>query len=142
MIRIHRSVVPGLALFVLTLSACDTRNEPKLAPAKVEKAVREKEEPRPSPAKPDPGGFECAVLVRGASGDPLTSVHVDFLLGGSLVSGKLTDERGIARFRVRAGNYDVRISGHDRAVLATVGYEISGDTPTPIEVVIGRKERP
>jgi len=125
-------------------AGCDHRAVEKPVAKETPPAAQGKED-TPAPPSPPPqgAGFECAVLVRGSSGDPLTSVHVDFLLeGGSRVAGRVTDERGVARFRVPAGNYTVRISDHRRSVLAEVGYEVSGNTPAPIEVVIGRKDRP
>jgi hypothetical protein len=65
---------------------------------------------------------------------------VDFLREDRVrVAGRMTDERGVARLRVPAGNYNVRLANQEGEVLAEVGYEVSGDTSTPIEVVLGRK---
>ena len=138
-----RAIAPAFALALLSTTACDRAQEEAGAPDHLEEAKpRETTDPGtpPLPAAPQPAGFRCAVLVRGSTGSPLPSVHVDFLReAGTLVAGQLTDDRGVARFRVPAGNYNVRIANHEREVLAEVGYEVSGDTPTPIEVVLGRK---
>jgi len=45
----------------------------------------------------------------------------------------------VARFYVPAASYNVRIAKSPGEVLAEVGYEVSGDAPTPIEVVIGSR---
>lgn len=34
---------------------------------------------------------------------------------------------GVARFRVPAGNYNVRLANREGEVLAEVGYKVSGD---------------
>jgi hypothetical protein len=135
-----RGIASAFTIAILSAAACE-RTPEKHNVGELDQAKRRGTTDTgtsPAPATPE-SGFECAVLVRGSAGDPFPSVHVDFLEeGGSLVAGKLTDARGIARFRVPAGKYNVRIANHQREVLAEVGYEIAGDTPTPIEVVLSR----
>jgi hypothetical protein len=132
--RIPRATAVAFALALVSPS-CDRSGRKPGPPAEVEPAP-----PRAAPAGPESAGHECAVLVRGSSGLPLSSVRVEMLReDGRLVAGGLTDAQGVARFRVPAGNYDVRIAKDPGEILARVGYEISGDTPTPIEVVIGSR---
>ena len=134
----HRKAM--LLVVILGLGACyrgDSGRSPGAPPAAKAPPV---EGPRDADPEPAAGGFRCAVLVRGSGGNPLPGTRMDMIReDGGVAASEAADEEGIARFRVPAGNYTVRMRDRDGAVLAEVGYEISGNAPTPIEVVLGRK---
>jgi hypothetical protein len=138
-----RAIASAFTLAIVSTTACDNRRQDAGASADLNQAKRQEKRDwgtPPSPAASEPAAFQCGVLVRGSTGIPLPAVQVDFLREDRVrVAGRMTDERGVARLRVPAGNYNVRLANQEGEVLAEVGYEVSGDTSTPIEVVLGRK---
>jgi hypothetical protein len=137
----HRTV--ALLVVILGSAACyrgdPIRRSGAAPPAKAPSVEAQRDAPHTEPG-PTTGGFRCAVLVRGPGGNPLPGTRMDLVReDGGVVASEVADGEGIARFRVPGGNYTVRMRDSAGALLAEVGYEISGDTPTPIEVVLGRK---
>ena len=139
----HRTA--ALLVVILGSGACyraDSGRKSGAAPPAKAPPVQTPREAVPRDDIPQPAavGFRCAVLVRGPGGNPLPGTRMNLVReGGVVAASEVADEEGIARFRVPAGNYIVRMRDGDGAVLAEVGYEISGDAPTPIEIVLGRK---
>ena len=128
----------ALLVVILVPVSCDSGNSDRESGAKQPAKAPPVAESKDAPPSPAGGGFRSAVLVRGSGGNPLPGTRMDMLReDGGVAASEVADEEGIARFRGPAGTYTVRMRDSEGVVLAEVGYEISGDTPAPIEVVLG-----